>query len=55
MILFSEIVETNMVHIVLLADGSLLVRINGNIRSLNDVAHLVNMEALRAERGAITA
>lgn len=55
MILFSEIVETNMVTIVLLADGSLLTRINGNISPLSRVAHLLNMEALRAARGAITA
>ena len=55
MILLSEIIETNMVHIVLLADGSLLTRINGNIRPLSDVAHLLDMDALRAARGAITA
>ena len=55
MILFNEIIETNMVTIVLLADGSLLTRINGNIRPLSHVAHLIDMDAIRAARGPITA
>jgi len=55
MIIFAEIVETNMVVITLMADGSYLVRVNGNIRPLSHLAHLMSMETLRAERGPITA
>ena len=55
MILLNEIIETNMVVIVLMADGTLLTRINGNIRPLSHVAHLIDMDALRAARGPITA
>jgi hypothetical protein len=55
MILLDAIIETNAVTIVLLADGSLLTRINGNIRPLSHVAHLIDMDALRTSRGPITA
>lgn len=55
MILFEQIIETNSVSIVLLSNGELMVRINGNIRSLSDVVHLVSLESFRTERGPLTA
>lgn len=56
-IIFEEIVESNMVKIVALDDEpmSFLVRVNGNIRRMQDVIFQMNREALRIERGPITA
>lgn len=56
-IIFEEIVETNAVKIVAMDDQpmSFLVRINGNIRRMQDVIYQMNREALRVERGPITA
>lgn len=56
-IIFSEIVESNQVTIVAMDDQPMkfLVRINGNIRHMRDVIFQMNREALRIERGPITA
>jgi hypothetical protein len=56
-IIFEQIVESNAVTIVALDDNpmSFLCRINGNIHPLSSVLYQMNREALRIERGPITA
>lgn len=56
-IIFSGIIESNMVTIVALDDApmSFLCRINGNIRPMSDVLYQMARESLRVERGPLTA
>ena len=56
-IIFEEIVESNAVTIVAMDDQPMnfIVRINGNRRTMRDVIYQMNREALRIERGPITA
>lgn len=56
-IIFSEIVESNAIKIVAMDDQPMnfLVRINGNIRPITHALYQMRREALRIERGPITA
>lgn len=55
-IIFSDIVDTNMVIIVAMDDApmSFLCRVNGNIRPMALVIALLGAEAFRIARGPIT-
>jgi hypothetical protein len=54
-IVFSEIVDTNMVTIVAMDDAPMnfIARVNGNIRPLSNIVALIGAEAFRAARGPI--
>ena len=56
-LIHEAIIESNAVAIVALDDEPMnfLVRINGNIRRIQDVLFQINREAFRIERGPITA
>lgn len=56
-IVFEQIVESNMVQIVALDDQpmSFQVNINGNKRTMQDALYQMGREAMRIERGPITA
>ena len=54
-IIFSEIVESNQITITAMDDEPMrfVVRINGNLRTMQDVVYQMGREALRLERGPI--
>lgn len=56
-IIFSAIVESNQITITATADDPMhfIVRINGNRRSIQDALYQMRREALRSERGPLTA